>query len=134
MPTGNAFFQQGPRSCRCRRQDQIQSVADDRVLPTDEPRVFARQRLIAVEGDGSRPAAGPEVRHQHMVRRRQHDQAVAAVFLIDADDVEQVEREAHQVDVVILLGDGGGQRLGFVAAVECISSRRSRPCSSCAFN
>ncbi len=34
-------------------QDQIRAVADDRVLPADELRVFARQRPIAVEGDGA---------------------------------------------------------------------------------
>lgn len=73
----------------------------------------ARQRPIAVEGDGAAVLRqAREVRHQHVIGRRQHDQVVAAVFLIDADDVEQVEREAHQIDVVILLGDGGSQRLG----------------------
>ncbi len=52
-----------------------------------------------------------------MIGRRQDDQVLAAIVLVDADDVEQVHREADQAGVVILLFDALGQRLRFLAAV-----------------
>ena len=52
-----------------------------------------------------------------MIGWRQHDQAVTAVFLVDADDIEQVQREVNQVGVVILFADSIRQRLRCFAAV-----------------
>ena len=52
-----------------------------------------------------------------MVARRQDDQVIAAIFLINTDDIEQVEGKVDQLNIVILLGDQVSQRLGFFAAV-----------------
>ena len=99
-------------------QDQIQAVADNRVFPTDELGILTRQGLFTIEGDGTAVLRQTrEVGHQHVVGRRQNNQVVAAIVLVDADDIEQVKREAHQIDVVVLIGNGFRQRLRFLAAV-----------------
>ncbi len=99
-------------------EDQIQTVANQRVFPGDELRVFTRQRHVTLEGNGAaifRQAR--EIRHQHMIGRGQDDQVFAAVILVDADDIEQVHREGDQAGIVILLFDALRQSLRFFAAV-----------------
>ena len=88
------------------------------MLPGDELGIFARQRLVTVKGDGAAifRQAG-EIGHQHMVGWRQHDQVIATILLINADDIEQVQREVHQLGVVVLRGDLRRQRLRRLAAV-----------------
>ena len=57
-----------------------EAVADQRVFPGDELRVFAGQRDVTLEGDGAivlRQAR--EIRHQHMVGRGEDDQVFPAV-------------------------------------------------------
>ncbi len=88
------------------------------MLPGDELRVFARQRHVTAKGDGAaifRQAR--EIRHQHVIGRRQHNHMLAAVVLVNAHDVEQVHGEVHKPCIVILFGDGVSELLGFFAAV-----------------
>ena len=69
-----------------------------------------------------------------MIGRRQHDHVVAAIVLIDTDNIEQVHGEGDQVGIVILLFNAFCQCLGFSPPpLGGISSWRSRPCSSCCF-
>ncbi len=99
-------------------EDEIQTIADQRVLPGDELRVFTGQRHITLKGDGAaifRQAR--EVRDQHMIGRRQHNHVFAAIVLVDTDDIKQVHGEADQAGIVILLFDALCQRLGLFAAV-----------------
>ncbi len=52
-----------------------------------------------------------------MIGRRQHNHVLAAIVLVDTDDIKQVHGEADQAGIVILLFDALGQRLGLFAAV-----------------
>ncbi len=52
-----------------------------------------------------------------MIGRRQHDHVVAAIVLIDTDNIEQVHGEGDQVGIVILLFNAFCQCLGFFATV-----------------
>ena len=58
-----------------------------------------------------------EIRNQHMIGRGQHDHVLAAIVLVNPDDVEQVHGEADQAGVVILLFNAFGKRLRFFATV-----------------
>ena len=52
-----------------------------------------------------------------MIGRGQHNQVLAAIVLIDTDDIKQVHGEADQAGIVILLFNALCQPLGFLAAV-----------------
>ena len=52
-----------------------------------------------------------------MIRRRQHNHVLAAIVLVNADDIKQVHGEGDKRGVVILLCNTVSQRLRFFAAV-----------------
>jgi hypothetical protein len=52
-----------------------------------------------------------------VIGRGQDNQVLAAIVLVDADDVEQVHGEADQAGVIILLFNALSQRLRFFTAV-----------------
>ncbi len=84
------------------------------MFPGNKLSIFTRQRHFTIKGDGDaifRQAR--EVRHQHMIGRGQHDHVVAAIVLIDTDNIEQVHGEGDQVGIVILLFNAFCQCLGF---------------------
>lgn len=88
------------------------------MFPGNKLRIFARQGYVTFERDSTAVfrQAG-KIRHQHVVGRRQHDQVVAAIVLVNADDIEQVHGERDQVGVVVLFFNALCELLGFFTTV-----------------
>ena len=82
------------------------------MFPGNKLRIFTRQGHFTFEGDSTTIFWKPwEIRHQHVIAWGQYHHVVAAVVLVDADDIEQVQGKTHQIGVVVLLGNGLRQRL-----------------------
>ena len=88
------------------------------MLPGNKLSVFTRQGDITFKCNGAaifRQAR--EIRYQHVIGRRQNDQIVATVILINTDDIKQVHGKGDQTGVVILLFNTFGKLLSFFAAI-----------------
>ena len=89
------------------------------MLPGNKLCIFTRQGDIALERNGAAIFRQPrEIRHQHMIGRRQHDQIVATVILINTDDIKQVHGEGDQAGIVVLFFNTLSQCQRFFAAVR----------------
>ena len=89
------------------------------MLPGDELGILAGECHITFKGDGAaifRQAR--EIRDQHMIGRRQHNHVLAAIVLVDTDDIKQVHGEGDQAGIVVLFFNTFSQRQCFFAAVR----------------
>ena len=88
------------------------------MFPADKLCVFAGQCLFTLKGDGA--AVFRQTRkiwHQHVVRRSQGYHVIAAVILIDADNIKQIQGKGDQFGIFILIRNFSSQLITGFAAV-----------------
>ncbi len=87
------------------------------MLPGDELHVFARQRLIAIVGDGHAfVVAQREAGVEHLLARLEDQGVFRVVLAVDAEGVEQGFHVDRQGELVVLLKDRLDQCLALAGA------------------
>ncbi len=96
------------------RQHQVHAALHHRVFPGDELHVFARQRLVAIVGDGHAfVVAQGEAGVEHFFARFEDQRVLRMVFAVDAKGVEQGFHVDRQGELIVLLKNRLNQRFTF---------------------
>lgn len=120
VPTGNALFSTMKWCCcRCRQRGSDPDHYGLTDAPGNKLCVFTRQGDIALERNGAAIfRQSREIWHQHMIGRRQHDQIVTTVILINTNDIKQIHGEGDQAGIIVLFFNTLSQRQRFFTAVR----------------